>query len=146
MIPMYPEYKQKEIYDSIKLPQRSTSRSAGYDFYLPFDIAVSPEKEVFIPLGIKVYMNGSNVLALFPRSSLGFRFGFRLMNTAGIIDADYVDNPDNEGQIMIKFTVDHELTLTAGSKICQGIFFRFDVTDDDSACADREGGIGSTGK
>ena len=37
----FPETKNvKEIYDSIKLPKRATTGSAGYDFYAPSEITI----------------------------------------------------------------------------------------------------------
>ena len=44
------------------------------------------------------------VLLLMPRSSLGFKYGIRLSNTVGVIDADYADS-DNEGHIIISMEI-----------------------------------------
>ena len=41
------------------------------------------------------------VLAIFPRSGLGFKYRLQLNNTVGIIDSDYF-NSDNEGHILLK--------------------------------------------
>ena len=65
-------------------------------------------------------------------------------NTIGIIDSDYY-NSDNEGHIMVKFSVDRPLTLHKGDKFCQGIFILYGVTFDDNADGIRNGGFGSTG-
>ena len=46
----------EEVYESIKLPKRATKGSAGYDFYLPFDIVLKPGETVKIPTGIRVWM------------------------------------------------------------------------------------------
>lgn len=136
----------KKIYDDIQLPTRSTKHSAGYDFKIPYNINLPSDEEMTIPLGIKAYMNNDNVLMLYPRSSLGFKNGFSFSNVIPVIDSDYVDNETNEGNILIKFKVDKELNLSKGSKICQGIFVRFDICDDDSTDTVRNGGLGSTGK
>lgn len=34
----------RRIYDSIRLPSRATSGSAGYDFYTPVDISLKPKR------------------------------------------------------------------------------------------------------
>jgi len=139
----YSETEARTIYDLIKLPKRSTSTSAGYDFFFPFKLKT---KEGKYPLGIKAYMNPENVLLLFPRSSLGMKYGFTLSNTTGVIDSDYVDNETNEGHIMIKFSCEKEIEFESDTKICQGIFINYVKTDDDIAIEKRTGGIGSTGK
>ena len=75
------------IYDSIKLPKRSTSGSAGYDFYCPTYITIPVNESIKIPTGIKCYMEDSWVLQCYPRSSYGFKYGVHLSNTVGIVDA-----------------------------------------------------------
>ena len=128
-------------YKHIAKPERSTSKSAGYDFKLPFDIDVPADKTIVLPSGIKVNMDNlikpesSNVidmkisnrvfLALYPRSSLGFNYRFTMPNTIPIIDADYYNNSDNEGHILIAFRVGIPLKLAAGSKFCQGIIQKY---------------------
>ena len=42
-----------EIYERIKLPERSTSKSAGYDFFIPMDVDFAENTEMVIPTGIK---------------------------------------------------------------------------------------------
>ena len=46
------EEKIKEAYDGVRLPQRATAGSAGYDFYTPVSIVLHPGKTVKIPTGI----------------------------------------------------------------------------------------------
>lgn len=133
------------IYDDIECPTRSTSGSAGYDFRIPFSLECEPETQYFIPTGIKCEMTENYVLQIHPRSSLGMKYGFRLTNTTGIIDSDYYGNPDNEGHIMVCFTVDKHLSLKAGDKLCQGLFIPYGTTEDDNVKTTRKGGIGSTG-
>ena len=64
----------KEIYDGISLPRRATKGSAGYDFYAPYDVTLAAGESVKIPTGIRVKIADGWVLALFPRSGLGFKF------------------------------------------------------------------------
>lgn len=132
-----------EAYESIKLPERSTAGSAGYDFFCHSSLVA---KNGVYPSGIKVCMPKDTVLLMIPRSSLGFKNGFQLLNTVGVIDSDYYGNQSNEGHIKIGFKADHSISLKTGDKICQGIFVKFALTDDDTADAVRSGGIGSTGK
>ncbi len=84
---------------------------------------------------------------LFPRSSLGTRYGLALDNTVGIIDADYYE-ADNEGHILIQLTNhsrEQKLQLQQAAAYVQGIFLPFGITEDDDAVKKRIGGFGSTG-
>lgn len=147
----FPECENvKEIYDSIKLPKRATTGSAGYDFYAPVDITLEKGKSVLIPTGIRSKIEDGWVLQIFPRSGLGFKHRVQLDNTVGIIDADYY-NSSNEGHIMIKLSCDayddgHTVSLSAGDGFAQGIFLQFGITVDDDASGIRDGGFGSTTK
>lgn len=71
----------------IKLPQRGTKWSAGYDIFAPYDFTLQPNEEIKIPTGISAYMQPNEVLLIAPRSGLGFKYYCRLSNTLGIIDA-----------------------------------------------------------
>ena len=137
------------IYDSIKLPKRATSGSAGYDFYCPSNLYVATGKAIKIPTGIRCKMDNGWVLQCYPRSSYGFKFGVRLSNSVGIVDSDYF-YADNEGHIFIKLVNESLLAkpikIMAGDAFCQGVFVPFGITEDDNVTEERHGGIGSTGR
>lgn len=143
-LPWSDEEIRKE-WENIKLPTRATRGSAGYDFYAPsaMDI-VEGEYEKF-PTGIRCKMYSGWVLVLFPRSGHGFKYGARLVNTAGIIDSDYYDS-SNEGHIHCKLTCDKTYRLEPGQAYMQGIFLRYGITEDDNTEGVRDGGFGSTDK
>lgn len=133
------------IYKDLKLPSRSTKHSAGYDFVAPFTFKVEKNKKYIIPTGIKCEMSENKVLLCFPRSSYGFKYGFRLLNSTGVIDADYYNNSDNEGHIMLGFMTDEDMMIMKGNKLFQAVITKFYTTEDDNSTEDRKGGIGSTG-
>ena len=90
------ENKTEEVsnmYKDIKLPKRATKHSAGYDFFIPANLLIPMEENVVIPTGIRWVCDKekdkNKVLSIYPRSGLGFKTGIHLMNTVGIIDADY---------------------------------------------------------
>ena len=132
-------------YDTLKLPRRATTGSAGYDFYAPVALTLDPGQTVKIPTGIRARIEPGWVLMLFPRSGLGFKYRLRLDNTVGVIDADYF-GAKNEGHIFIKLTNEgtKTLTLNAGDAFAQGVFLPFGITEDDEASEARVGGFGST--
>ncbi len=131
------------------LPQRATTGSAGYDFYMPCAVTIAPGETVKIPTGVRVSMAEGWVLQVFPRSSLGFKYRLQLNNTVGIIDSDYYYS-DNEGHIFIKLTnastEGKTLRLVTGVAFAQDIFLPFGITEDDDVNETRNGGFGSTNK
>lgn len=144
---LFSEETIKEIYERIELPTRSTQKSAGYDFKIPYNIGLFKDRQYMIlPTGIKCQLDDNKVLLLMPRSSLGLKYGFTLPNTIGVIDADYYNNPTNEGHIKWCAKVTENLDLTVGDKYMQGVIVSYHTTDDDNVNATRNGGIGSTGK
>ena len=133
--------------EEIPLPRRATAGSAGYDFVAPAETVIPAGGSVLIPTGIRAEMKPGWVLMLFPRSSLGFRCGIRLSNTAGIIDSDYAF-AKNEGHIMVKLRnpSGDPVVIGRGERFCQGIFVPFGTAEEDGSFTSRQGGFGSTGK
>lgn len=152
------EKKIKQYYDDIKLPERSTSGSAGYDFFAPFDLTFFPqydcrmnivgeEDQFLYPTGIRFVTDRDDIVLLcMPKSGLGCKYGMRLKNTIGVIDSDYFKS-DNEGHIKVKMSVDSvtNQTVVRGKAFMQGVIVPFIKTDDDCAENNRNGGFGSTG-
>jgi dUTP pyrophosphatase len=54
-------------------------------------------RPTLVPTGVKVYLDNDKYLQLSARSSLPRKNWLIVANAPGIVDADYVDNPDNEG-------------------------------------------------
>ena len=69
-----------------------------------------------------------------------------LGNSVGIIDADYYNNPDNEGEIFFQMInlSPFDIQLYKGDIIGQGIIKPYLTTEDDTASGQRVGGFGST--
>ena len=123
----------KNLYESVKLPVRSSKNAAGYDFYLIEDIILKPNEIIKIPTGIKAYFNDDEVLLIVVRSSMGFKYNIRLVNQVGVIDSDYYNNESNEGHIFIKLQNEGKETVNfkAGERFAQGIFMKYLLTDSD---------------
>lgn len=138
----------ERLYNDIILPKRATLGSAGYDFHVITKFTLRPGETKIIPTGIKAYMDFDEYLGIHIRSSLAIKYGIVLVNQEGIIDADYYNNSDNEGHIMIaiKNTSDTPHVFEKGDKVAQGIFQKYLVADDDNVDTVRKGGIGSSGK
>jgi len=130
-----------------KLPVRADKGSAGYDFFAQKDYICLPHQVTKIWTDVKAYMEEDEVLLLDVRSSMGGKF--HLANTIGVIDSTYYNNPDNDGNIGIFLVndTDEDIEIKNGSRIAQGIFMKYLITDDDMPLNDiRKGGFGSSGK
>lgn len=153
------------ITEEIKLPERSTKYSAGYDFFAYQDIVIPPSfitkeeisynlesehrwevKPFLLKTGIKAFMQDDEVLYLYNRSS-NPKKGLILANSVGVVDSDYYNNPTNEGEIGFLFynIFSYRIIIKKGDKIGQGVFQKFLLADGDMTEKTREGGFGSTG-
>lgn len=103
-------------------------------------------KPTLVSTGVKCYLKDGYYLELSVRSSTPLKYWLVLANSVGIIDGDYVDNPDNEGEIFFQIInlSPFPIALKKGDIIGQGILKRYAVTDGDSADGARMGGLGST--
>jgi dUTP pyrophosphatase len=158
-----------------KTPERATKGSAGYDFFAAEDVTIPSiwksvykymddwirikfsSREKYNGLGkvsptivktyIKAYMLEDEVLYLYSRSSFPIKHGLIIPNSVGIIDSDYYNNRNNEGNIGFMFynLFPYDIVIHRGEKIGQGIFAKFLRADNDnSENKEREGGFGST--
>lgn len=136
-------------YEDIIIPKRSTKFSAGYDFYMPYDLTIKKNEVVLIPTGIKVMLNSDEFLGIYIRSSLGFKYNLRMCNQVGIIDSDYYNNSSNEGHIFVKLKNegDNDIILKKYDRYVQGIIQKYYIVDNEKKVEDiRVGGIGSSGR
>lgn len=147
----FPKATNKEAsdaFESIKIPQRATKGSAGYDFSIVLSTHISPGDSICIPTGLRAKISEGWVLLLMPKSGLGVQYRLQLDNTVGVIDSDYYQ-AKNEGHILIQITNDGKngkvLGLECGKAFAQGIFLPFGITETDDASSQRLGGFGSTG-
>lgn len=118
---------------------------------VPLDILASwtkstKAKPTLVSTGVKCHLEEGYYLELSVRSSTPLKYWIILANGVGIIDADYCDNPDNEGEIFFQVInlSPYPIQLRQGDIIGQGIIKRYEVTDDDKAEGLRQGGFGST--
>ena len=103
-------------------------------------------KPTLVSTGVKCHLEEGYYLELSVRSSTPLKYWIILANSVGIIDADYCDNPDNEGEIFFQVInmSPFDIYLKKGDIIGQGIIKRYEVTDNDKAIGERQGGFGST--
>ena len=165
--------------EGLTLPVRATQNAAGYDFcaakdfvlpsiwkrdflkilrtlrkqkqYTQEDLTAANKvlKPYLVPTGIKAYMQPEEFLMLANRSSNPLKHGLILPNGVGIVDADYYDNENNEGEIFFQL-VNFGLTdkvIKKGERLGQGIFLPDLLADDEKTpLSTRTGGFGSSGR
>ena len=135
-----------------ELPIKATVHSAGVDFIASADIRIPAFRfkgeATLVPTGVKAFMQNDEYLQIFARSSIPVNLGLIMSNGVGIVDADYYNNPKNEGHIMIEFNnlTNEHITIEKGTRIAQGIFNKvLPVTHGVRLKNDtRNGGFGST--
>ena len=123
----------KKLYSEYSLPKRDTKNAAGYDFYALYDYTLKPGDIMKIPTGVKVAMEGDEVLFLLDRSSMGFKWNVRMCNQVGVIDSDYYNNSSNEGHMWIRIQNegDKDYIVKRGDAMCQGVFLKYLTIDDE---------------
>ena len=161
---------------NINMPVRKTAHSAGYDFEAVKDILIEPyqhlssiimnssayepktlseisnitklnmAKPTLVSTGMKCKLADNEYLELSIRSSSPLKYWLILANGVGIIDADYYNNSDNEGEIFFQIInlSPFPIIIQKGEIIGQGIIKEYKLTEDDCATGLREGGFGST--
>ena len=161
----------------LELPKRSTAHAAGYDLAVAEDITIPPyeklqsemrllhsgaitlaemadytkktkAKPTLVSTGLKCQIDEGWYLKLLVRSSLPLKHWLILANGEGVIDGDYYNNPDNEGEIFLQLInlSPFPIELKKGDKIGQAIFVPYGLAEGDKygIGEDRKGGFGST--
>lgn len=136
------------------IPKRFKTQQEYEDAMQPITMvdmaALSKEfkiKPTLVPTGIKCALNNKDYLQLSVRSSLPLKHWLVMANGVGIIDADYYNNPDNEGHIYFQLInlSPFNIIIHKGDCFGQGIILRYGTTDNENEIsATREGGFGST--
>lgn len=142
------EKKYKKHNCETTIPTRGSKNSAGYDLYSKENIDIKPSEKYLFWTDIKSYMMPNEVCQIYVRSSIGVKKGLVLCNQVGIIDSDYFENPDNDGNIGVCLRNETNViqTIKKGERIAQAIFMIYQIADDIISLNDRLGGIGSTDK
>ena len=129
-------------------PERSTSKSACYDLRSLSEGFVMPGQTVMCRTGLKAHMNDGEALMMYSRSGMGVKSGIVLANGTGVIDADYADNPTNDGELLVALRNEGKAPYQVhiGDKIAQCMFIAVAGEADGTVTRDvqRKGGFGST--
>lgn len=138
----------------VRLPERATAGSCGYDIRVLKGRIINPGEGYIFHTGVKAIFPKWMAMLIIPRSGFGIKRGGALRNTIGVIDSDYYGNVDNDGEIIlvIENRSNGVLPIIDGQRVCQCLFVPVAFTDDDKwnhledTDTAREGGVGSTGE
>ena len=141
------QFERVTGYEDADLPRRKTEYAAGYDMKPYESGVVMPGETKLIKTGIKCRINYDEHIQMHLRSSVGIKNNIMLANGTGIIDADYYNNKDNEGHIMIPIRNlgNAPFEYKASERLVQLVIMPYRITAKDTATDKRYGGFGSTG-
>jgi dUTP pyrophosphatase len=135
------------------VPEAKEMWPVGEDEYVTMDLMAQFTKETglkptLVSTGMKCKLDPGTWLQLSVRSSSPLKYWLMMGNGIGVIDADYYNNPDNEGEIFFQIynLSPFNIQIKKGEAIGQAIILPYGVTEDDVAGGERTGGFGSTSK
>ena len=94
-------------------PVYKTAGAAAFDIFLQQDLTLTPHKPVTFGLGFATGMEDGYYAAIVPRSSVGRKYGVRLLNTIGLIDCDF------DGEWAVTLDCDTPCSFKRGDRILQ---------------------------
>lgn len=148
--PIIPTVKLCKLphYGSLPEIAKATPGSAGYDLYAAISksICIGAGERDIIPTGLSIELPVNFVAKVVPRSGLAVNHGITLLNTPGIIDADY------RGEMKV-ILVNHSRTkfwVQPGMRIAQMMIEKLPMVsmqfvEQLSETGRGTGGFGSTG-
>jgi dUTP pyrophosphatase len=110
-------------------------------------IEIPSEWRVLVPTGLILDIPQGHCVKIYPRSGLSTKQGINLINSVGIVDADYVDPV----YIPVYNNSQNKIKIKNGDRIAQGELVPVTqthisiVNERPSQKTDRGGGFGSTG-
>lgn len=137
----------QSLHKDFIMPTKGSSMAGAFDIYMPEHGRVCELFPTTVPLGFSAQVPPGHVALLMPRSGVGCRFGLELLNTVGVIDADY----QGEWRAVIKTKCSIPYAWVAGERVLQFLVVPVaQVTLELGAPLETSergaGGFGSTGK
>lgn len=138
--------------------QNTVNVVPGYSFtyILPEDVTIKPGQVFYAMTGIKGNCPDNTFIILHLNSAVSELTGIVMANGYGIIDADYYQNGDNDGNIGFPLLnlLYEDITIKKGTVIGYSSVREYFISEDSkeciSCCSDcscvRTGGMGSTDK
>jgi dUTP pyrophosphatase len=139
-------------HDHAVLPKRATAGSFGYDLTIIETATIKPHAVLVVQTGLRLGCSlpceheWGTAMMILPRSSLALKHGVMIVNSPGLIDADYTGDI---GVILLNFT-DEERVIQAGTRVAQAVFVEVRTPQvceiSGQTQTGSRGGFGSTGE
>ena len=129
------------------LPRHETPHAGAVDLRanLKKPVTLQPMERALIPTGLSIALPPGHEGQIRPRSGLALKHGIGIVNSPGIIDADY---RGEVGVLLINLGAE-PFTVNDGDRIAQLVIARHEFIEwqlvDSLEPTERQGGFGSTG-
>lgn len=138
-----------KIFTDAFIPTSGSPDSVGLDVHSAQSAVIEPGCTCVIDTGIRVGIPSGYYFQICPRSGLAAKHGITVLNSPGIIDADY----RGEIRVILHNTGKEQFVVSRGDRIAQMIlcgviphvFFNTYSAEDLGKTVRGEGGFGSTG-
>ena len=137
-------------------PENPFARLIGADRSLKRQVVQAMAAILYPPDGLHTLIVGQTGVGKTLFAHMMFEYGktmHRFAEDAPFVTfncADYYNNPDNEGHLLLALAndTDQDVTLEKGERVAQGIFYTYLLADDDGKAPkqERSGGFGSPTK
>ena len=137
----------QSLHKAFIMPTKGTTMAGAFDIYMPEHGRVCELFPTTVALDFSAQVPPGHVALLLPRSGVGCRFGLELMNTCGVIDADY----QGEWKAVLKTKGSQPYAWAAGERILQFLVVpvanvTLELGDPLQVTERSHDGFGSTGK
>ena len=121
--------------------EHKTSMSAGFDLQSLQTVYLAPGQRALIKTGVTWETDEQVVCLVVPRSGLAAKHGITLLNSPGVVDADY------RGEWLCNLInhSDTAVVICEGERIAQGVVMPFLFVGNIVQTERGSGGFGSTG-
>lgn len=128
------------------IPTYHTEGASAFDLAVIEDAVIPAGGTVYLRTGLVFGIPKDHVMLIYPRSSLFKKFGLRLGNQTGVLDADF-SGPEDECLISVWNPGATPVNVTAGARLAQAMVLpRPRATfEEGGALGPSRGGWGSTG-
>jgi len=136
----------RKLVPSAQAPKYATEYSAGADLTSVEEVVIPPGERKLVGTGIAVEFHVGCAMMLLPRSGLALNHGVTVLNSPGLVDADY------RGEIKVMLvnhgTIPYKVEI--GQRIAQAVLVQvsYGTWKENETLADTKrgtGGFGSSG-
>lgn len=135
-----------KLHPAATVPNYATNGAACFDLHTTHAGEVEAHSAGTFGTGLAFEIPDGHVMLVFSRSGHGFKYGIRLSNCVGVIDADY------RGEVMVKLRNDSPVSFgfEQGDRVAQALVLpvprvAFEVVEQLSLTERGAGGFGHTG-